>query len=517
LEVSDKNNRIIMKKATSVILLALRVAIGWHFLYEGIYKLAGPEWSARAYLGGSYGFLSGFYHWIAGNATLMGIVDILNVWGLVLIGSGLLLGIFIRAASLSGIVLLMLYYFAYPPFGDVLYGSPEGHYWIVNRNLLEALALLVVFILPAADFSIISLFRKKQSETIKEPPEPAVIPEETSSRRNIIKGLITLPFFGSVAVAAAMRENGVDPDARTGATMALQKFDLRDLKGELPKGKLGNLEISRMIMGCNLIGGYAHARDLLYANNLFRHYNSEKKIMETLSLAEQCGINTLNTIVDFYPWLKRYRDITGSKMNTICQIHMRSNNKDPFVTYKKAVDAGAETMYLQGAHCDTLVQEGRFDLIAEFLEKVRALGKPAGIGAHSIQGPIQCLKNGIKPDYYFKTMHHDNYWSAHPREFRKEFTVDEKVFDDHNSFHDNIFDLFPEQTIDFFRDIDVPLVGFKVLAAGAIKPENGFRYAFENGADFICVGMFDFQVVQDVNIVNEILASELKRNRPWYS
>jgi hypothetical protein len=60
-----------------------------------------------------------------------------------------------------------------------------------------------------------------------------------------------------------------------------------------------------------------------------------------------------------------------------------------------------------------------------------------------------------------------------------------------------------------------PWLGFKVLAAGAIHPKDGFRYAFESGADFLCVGMYDFQIVDDVNLCMDILQSEIKRTRPW--
>jgi hypothetical protein len=65
--------------------------------------------------------------------------------------------------------------------------------------------------------------------------------------------------------------------------------------------------------------------------------------------------------------------------------------------------------------------------------------------------------------------------------------------------------------------VEVPIVGFKTLAAGAIHPEDGFRYAFENGADFICVGLFDYQVIEDVNVATSILETGVNRTRPWYA
>jgi hypothetical protein len=59
-------------------------------------------------------------------------------------------------------------------------------------------------------------------------------------------------------------------------------------------------------------------------------------------------------------------------------------------------------------------------------------------------------------------------------------------------------------------------IAFKVMAAGAIFPADGIRYAFKNRADFVCAGVYDFQMVEDVNIACEILKSDLKRDQPWY-
>jgi len=84
-------------------------------------------------------------------------------------------------------------------------------------------------------------------------------------------------------------------------------------------------------------------------------------------------------------------------------------------------------------------------------------------------------------------------------------------------FHDNCFCTYPDETIEFANRVTIPIMGYKVLAAGAIQPKNGFTWAFENGADFICVGMFDFQVVDDVNICVETLQNMQNRKRKWFA
>jgi hypothetical protein len=98
-----------------------------------------------------------------------------------------------------------------------------------------------------------------------------------------------------------------------------------------------------------------------------------------------------------------------------------------------------------------------------------------------------------------KTLHHTDYWSAK-----------------HETERSNIWCRKPDETATFMRDLEQPWIAFKTLAAGAIRPEVAFKYAFANGADFICVGMFDFQIVQDANIAAEVLGSKLNRQRKWF-
>lgn len=73
---------------------------------------------------------------------------------------------------------------------------------------------------------------------------------------------------------------------------------------------------------------------------------------------------------------------------------------------------------------------------------------------------------------------------------------------------------FTDETIKFMKSLPQPWIAFKVMAAGAIHPREAFKYAYENGANFICAGMYDFQLVQDVYIVIDALNSKIDRERP---
>lgn len=135
----------------TIILVALRIVIGWHFLYEGAIKLYDPEWSSSGYLLDSQGLFSGLYYSLASNQSVLQLVDLINIWGLILVGLGLILGLFTRLSIISGIILLSLYYLSHPPLPVYDYLLPfEGHYLIVDKNLIEIFAMVVLLVFPTS-------------------------------------------------------------------------------------------------------------------------------------------------------------------------------------------------------------------------------------------------------------------------------------------------------------------------------------------------------------------------------
>jgi thiosulfate dehydrogenase (quinone) large subunit len=143
-------------------LVILRVLIGWHFMYEGVAKLLKGTWSAAGYLSQARGFLAPFFHWISSTPKVLEIVNQMNIWGLIAIGLGLILGCFTRWASYAGMLLILLYYLANPPFVGYFYSIPmEGNYLIVNKNLVEFSALFLISVTHSGRWAGLDLLLHK--------------------------------------------------------------------------------------------------------------------------------------------------------------------------------------------------------------------------------------------------------------------------------------------------------------------------------------------------------------------
>lgn len=507
-----------------VIFTLLRVAIGWHFLYEGLVKLFTPGWSSAEFLEMSNWIFSPFFKTIAQNEGLLQAVDFLNIYGLMFIGLGLILGLFTKQSIISGMVLLALYYIANPPFVKNDFGMPvEGHYLIVNKNLIELLALTVLLFVPTGkvyglDRIIGRLKKKLEAKPIVEPEimEENKAPEKKSflPRRELLKGAATLPLLATFGYAVMRKKKWESyeeknlVDAMTGASVkGLKVSDLKALKGALPTAKIKGLEFSRLILGGNLLSGYSHSRDLLYVSSLVKAYHHRDKIFQTLLLAEKCGVNTLltnpvmATMIDEY-WKRGIGKIQFISDCAGLNYTAEGRYAKPWDEYtdiiKRAIDYGACSCYIQGETADHYIENSQPETIDKAMQIVRDANIPVGIGAHKIETVKACVDAGLEPDFWMKTLHHHNYWSAK-----------------HEQWHDNMYCFQPDETINYMKSLPQPWIAFKVMAAGAIHPKQAFQYAFENGADFICAGMYDFQMVEDVNIAIDVLSKDIKRDRRW--
>ncbi len=185
----------------------------------------------------------------------------------------------------------------------------------------------------------------------------------------------------------------------------------------LPKGKIGKMEVSRLLLGGNLLTHFTHSRELRYVYNLAAHYNTPKKILETLATAEQQGINTLvihTATNDTVKLLKKHREKEGGKIQwIICP----TNPIEPGLAkyeeqVQKLVDDGVDAIYIWGVQSDALSAEGKIDLVGKAVDLVKTHGVACGVGAHMLGVVQECEKNKIAADFYIKTFHHHNYNSA---------------------------------------------------------------------------------------------------------
>lgn len=330
----------------------------------------------------------------------------------------------------------------------------------------------------------------------QEPHPPSPARSSSVSRREFIRGGVAVAACTAIAGQAAAETLAQSSSVSVAAGS----------RGTLPVGKIGKLSISRLISGGNLISGWAHSRDLHYVPSLMRAYNTPEKVLDTLQLLEEHGVNAIiaDPIKKPKEILSRYWKERGGKIQWIAEGH--PDMDDWKTNIQESIDFGAAAVYVQGVKADLFHKAGRLELLGKCVEFIKAKGVPGGIGAHKLEVIMDSEKAGFGADFYVKTLHHSGYWSSRRPEQRED-VVDCRT--------DNYWDLEPEKTAAFMQEVQKPWIAFKVLAAGAIRPQSGFKYAFENGADFICVGMFDFQVEQNANLVRSLVPEARNRERAW--
>jgi thiosulfate dehydrogenase [quinone] large subunit len=143
-----------LARGPMIAITLMRVIVGWHFLYEGVDKLTSPGWSAAGYLRQARGPFSEMFRSLAARPDQLANADLVTMWGLTIVGALLILGLFTRLASVAGMAFILLFYLSTPPFVGYFYSLPtEGSYLIVNKNLVELCALIVILVTGTGRFA----------------------------------------------------------------------------------------------------------------------------------------------------------------------------------------------------------------------------------------------------------------------------------------------------------------------------------------------------------------------------
>jgi hypothetical protein len=317
------------------------------------------------------------------------------------------------------------------------------------------------------------------------------------------RGFVKTSFLASTVLPLGVRAQadkspqaaGTEPAAAAG------------LSEPFPAGKLGNQQFSRLMLGGNLIGGWAHSRELSYVSTLMRRYNTPAKIRETLELAESQGITALDSWVmdDNSQLFEHWK--CGGKLKWFAQA--RLDGEGGFSQLQRAVDEGATGIHLTGDTCESLLGRGEFGKVGEAVQFIRSRKRIAGVAAHDLRVIVECEKAGSDADFYQKTFHSHDYYTAPPPGETAALGA-----------HENSWCQDSQAVVDFMASVKKPWIAFKILAAGAIPPRAAFPYAFNSGADFILVGMFDWQIEEDAKLARRVLAvtsgHNSKRTRPWF-
>jgi len=244
----------VVGRVQRALLTLLRVAIGWHFLYEGHAKFFSGSWTSAGYLDASRWLLGGAFQWMASHPGVIALVDAVNIGGQIVIGLLLVTGTLTRATSLAAIALLLLYYLANPPLVGLGLAVPsDGHYLVVDRNLIELLTLAVLAALPATFLpGVDRWFLRRRGRALAGAHPPAVLaadlpgpaaPAGAPGRRRLLADLVGLPFLGAFAYAlfrkrqwASYEEKNLVDAVTAASTKTLDVASLRELSWMLARG-----------------------------------------------------------------------------------------------------------------------------------------------------------------------------------------------------------------------------------------------------------------------------------------
>jgi len=240
------------------------------------------------------------------------------------------------------------------------------------------------------------------------------------------------------------------------------------------KIKIGEVSISRMIIGGNPFSGYSHQTE--EKDDEMKHFYTAERIKEALRKAEKAGINTHigradNHIVRV---LMEYWD-EGGQIQWIAQTCPGVGSME--LGIRNAVRGGAKGCFLHGGMMDKLLGSGELDEVPAAINKIKDAGLIAGIAGHDPKVHEWAQAN-LDVDFHMCSY----YNSAHRDEQGRMASGMAEWFHDEDR----------RIMVDLIQRLSRPVIHYKVMAAGRNDPGEALRFVAEylRPQDAVCVGVY---------------------------
>ncbi|HPA46678.1 MAG TPA: hypothetical protein PK395_13010 [bacterium] len=236
-------------------------------------------------------------------------------------------------------------------------------------------------------------------------------------------------------------------------------------KGTLPKIKLGDLEVSRLILGSNPFFGFSHQGK--EKDEEMREYYTDERIMAVLDEAAALGVTAV-AAPPYERWIALFAKYiaNGGKIRIwIAQPDVEPEKMKTAIA--DAAQGGAKAIFVQGACVERQFRENHLDVLKDWVEYIRSFNLPAGLASHRPDVHLVAEEKGFPTDFYFQCFFQPGAEDTYHMEDRK-------------------------KAVATIRKIDKPVVAYKILAAGRLSAEEGFEFAFKHlrEKDGVCVGVY---------------------------